>query len=184
MGRADFLMCNGTPRSTVKYRHRTRRYSARPPRAMVEAHGAKAAGASNYGDPNAPTPARSSRSDHVMPSPQHSQPRQVEQPAQLPPPLLGSLHGYERMAALSDAAWGLTAQNLTENVAKALAIPKKSAAADLAAKRSADESGTITAPAEPVKCSQVAANNRTNTPSQESLVANSENTICIPKTRS
>ena len=88
------------------------------------------------------------------------------------------------MAALSDAARGLTLQNVTENVSSALAIPRKSAAADLAAKRSADESGTITAPAEPVKYSQVAANNRANTPSQESVVANSENTICIPKTRS
>ena len=151
---------------------------------MVEAHGAKAAGASNYGDPNAPTPARSSRSDQVMPSPQHPQPGQVEQPAPLPPPPLGSLHGYERMAALSDAAWGLTAQNLTENVAKALAIPKKSAAADLAVRRPADESGMITGSEEPVKCSQVGVDNRTNILLQGLAVITDENTICIPKTRS
>ena len=127
---------------------------------------------------------RSSRSDHVMPSPQHPQPGQVEQLGQLPPAPLGNPHGYERMAALSDAERGLTLQNLTENVSSALAIPKKSAGAHLAAKRSADESGRVTGSEEPVKCSQVGVDNRTNILLQGLAVITDENTICIPKTRS
>ena len=88
------------------------------------------------------------------------------------------------MAALSDAERGLTLQNLTENVSSALAIPKKSAGAHLAAKRSADESGRVTGSEEPVKCSQVGVNNRTNILLQGLAVITDENTICIPKTRS
>ena len=55
-------------------------------------------------------------------------------PAALPPPPFGTPHGYERMASIRDAAQGLTLQNLTENVSSALAIPRKSAAADLGCK--------------------------------------------------
>ena len=116
-----------------------------------------------------------------MPSPQHPQPGQVEQPAQLPPPLLGSLHGYERMAALSDTGEDLTIPKVTRTVSQALTQTPKSAETDLAASDTVGVLDALRPQKQPLNSSQVEADKGANMASQETHMAFDQNTLCIPK---